>query len=69
MLIIHGKYFVSPSHDEKDFKELFSHLASVGAGRQVGPDGVPSGPWTAELLIREIAENSPDGSGVDLGSV
>jgi hypothetical protein len=68
-LIKNNKYFVPPVKDNRDFKELFNYLSSVGAGRPVEKDGVPGGPWTPELLAKEISEISTDPDGIDLRTV
>jgi hypothetical protein len=54
---------------EQDFKELFMHLASIGAGRPVGSDGLPIGPWTPELLTQAITTLAPSGQGIELRTV
>ncbi|MEZ2129812.1 MULTISPECIES: RcgA family putative transporter [unclassified Sinorhizobium] len=64
-----GKIFVAPPKDGSDFKELFKHLAAVGAGRPVGIDGFPQGPWTPELLAEAITQIDSNRAGVDLRTV
>jgi len=64
-----GKIFVAPPKDGSDFKELFKQLAAVGAGRPVGIDGFPQGPWTPELLAEAITQIDSNRAGVDLRTV
>ena len=56
VLVKHGKFYVPPPGDDRDFKQLFEYLASVGAGRKVGEDGNAVGPWTPELLTQAISQ-------------
>jgi len=44
-------------------------MAAAGAGRPLGDDGFPAGPWTAELLAQAISELDSNGGGVDLRTV
>jgi hypothetical protein len=64
-----GKFFVAPPKDERDFKDLFKHLAAAGAGRPLDADGFPSGPWTPELLAEAISQIDTNRIGVDLRTV
>lgn len=64
-----GKIFVAPPKEGSDFKELFKQLAAVGAGRPVGADGFPQGPWTPELLAEAISQIDSNRDGVDLRTV
>lgn len=64
-----GKMFVAPPKDGSDFKELFKQLAAMGAGRPVGIDGFPQGPWTPELLAEAITQIDSNRAGVDLRTV
>ncbi|MBB3396065.1 hypothetical protein [Rhizobium sp. BK060] len=64
-----GKIFVAPPKDGSDFKELFKQLAAVGAGRPVGTDGFPQGPWTPELLAEAITQIDSNRAGIDLRTV
>ncbi|MBP1848304.1 hypothetical protein J2046_006595 [Rhizobium petrolearium] len=64
-----GKIFVPPPKDGRDFKELFKQLAAVGAGRPLGRDGFPQGPWTPELLAEAISQIDSNRLGVDLRTV
>jgi hypothetical protein len=64
-----GKIFVAPPKNGSDFKELFKQLAAVGAGRPVGIDGFPQGPWTPELLAEAISQIDSNRVGVDLRTV
>ncbi|WP_312408717.1 RcgA family putative transporter [Rhizobium sp.] len=68
-MIINDKIFLSPSKGENDIKDLFKQIAAAGAGRPLGKDGFPAGPWTAELLSDAISRLDPDGKGVDLRTV
>lgn len=64
-----GKFFIAPPKDGRDFKELFKYLAAAGAGRPLDSDGLPSGPWTAELLAEAISQIDSNHVGVDLRTV
>jgi hypothetical protein len=64
-----GKIFVPPPKDGRDFKELFKQLAAVGAGRPLGRDGFPQGPWTPDLLAEAISQIDSNRLGVDLRTV
>ncbi|XNO40686.1 RcgA family putative transporter (plasmid) [Sinorhizobium meliloti] len=64
-----GKIFVAPPKDGSDFKELFKQLAAAGAGRPLGSDGFPQGPWTPELLTEAISQIDSNRVGVDLRTV
>lgn len=66
---MNGKYFLRPEKNGSDFKELFKHLASAGAGRPVDGDGFPQGPWTPDLLAAAITEIDSSGSGIELRTV
>lgn len=68
-MIKRGKYFLPPPRDGSDFKELFQHLASAGAGRPADKDGIPEGPWTPDLLAEAISQIDSNGPGVDLRTV
>lgn len=68
-MIKNGKYFLRPEKNGSDFKELFKHLASAGAGRPVDGDGIPKGPWTPDLLAAAITELDPSGAGIELRTV
>ncbi|MER8746050.1 hypothetical protein NKH54_23635 [Mesorhizobium sp. M1004] len=64
-----GKLFLPPPRDGSDFKELFKRLAAAGAGRLLGEDGFPAGPWTPELLAEAISQIDSNQFGVDLRTV
>ncbi|MCA1868892.1 hypothetical protein HW571_24950 [Agrobacterium genomosp. 3] len=64
-----GKIFVPPPADGTDFKELFKKMAAAGAGRLLGEDGFPQGPWTPELLAEAISKIDANRVGVDLRTV
>ncbi|WP_313292446.1 RcgA family putative transporter [Rhizobium rhizoryzae] len=64
-----GKIFVPPPADGSDFKELFKKMAAAGAGRLLGEDGFPQGPWTPELLADAISKIDANRVGVDLRTV
>ena len=68
-MFLNGKLFLPPPQDGSDFKELFKRLAAAGAGRPLGSDGFPAGPWTPELLAEAISQIEPNGMGVDLRTV
>lgn len=68
-MIKKGKYFVPPPSDGSTFKQLFKKLAAAGAGRPVGDDGFPSGPWTPDLLAAAISEIEGNKSGIELRTV
>lgn len=44
-------------------------LAAAGAGRRVGTDGFPSGPWTPDLLATAISEIEGNKSGIEVRTV
>lgn len=64
-----GKYFVRPPQGDLNFKEMFQHMASAGAGRPVDDAGIPDGPWTANSLADAISQADPAGVGIDLRTV
>jgi len=68
-LIRNGKFFVVPVRSNQDLKELFLHMASVGAGRPADNNGLPIGPWTPELLADAISKLDPSGQGIELRTV
>ena len=68
-MIKNGKIFLPPPLDGTDFKELFKRLAAAGAGRALGEDGFPSGPWTPESLADAISQIDSNRIGVDLRTV
>jgi hypothetical protein len=69
LLFRNGKLFLPPPKDGSDFKELFKRLAAAGAGRLLGEDGFPAGPWTPELLAEAISQIDSNRVGVDLRTV
>lgn len=68
-MLNNGKFFLPPPKDGSDFKELFKRLAAAGAGRPLGSDGFPAGPWTPELLAEAISQIDSNQVGVDLRTV
>ncbi|MEY9103772.1 hypothetical protein ABIA24_006745 [Sinorhizobium fredii] len=68
-MLKNGKLFLPPPKDGSDFKELFRQLAAAGAGRPLGSDGFPTGPWTPELLAEAISHIDSNRIGVDLRTV
>ena len=48
---------------------MFKKLAAAGAGRTLGEDGFPAGPWTPELLAEAISQIDSNRVGVDLRTV
>lgn len=68
-LIRNKKFFVPPQEDDLDLKALLRLLVAAGAGRPVDRQGMPQGPWTAELLAEAISALDDNGEGVDLRTV
>lgn len=68
-MIKNGKYFLPPPADVSDFKELFRRIARSGAGRPVDKGGLPTGPWTPELLADAIARIEGNENGIELRTV
>lgn len=68
-LIKRDKFYVPPSDDGSDLKELVRRLGAAGAGRPVDKDGIPMGPWTPELLAAAISQIDANKSGIDLRTV
>jgi hypothetical protein len=68
-LFKNGKLFLPPPRDGSDFKELFKRLVAAGAGRPLGKDGFPAGPWTPELLAEAISQIDSNRIGVELRTV
>nr|WP_201009209.1 hypothetical protein [Rhizobium rhizogenes]QCL09375.1 putative membrane protein [Rhizobium rhizogenes]QCL09544.1 putative membrane protein [Rhizobium rhizogenes] len=68
-MLKNGKLFIPRPNEGSDFKELFKRLAAAGAGRPLGSDGFPAGPWTPELLAEAISQIDSNRVGVDLRTV
>ena len=68
-MIKNGKFFVAPPKDGSDIKQVFAHLAAVGAGRKVDKDGYSVGPWTPELLTNAVSNVEGNNDGIDLRTV
>jgi len=68
-LVNNEKFFLPPPNDGSDFKELFKRVAAAGAGRPLGSDGFPAGPWTPEVLAEAISQIDSNKVGVDLRTV
>ncbi|NTG30091.1 hypothetical protein G6L08_23375 [Agrobacterium rhizogenes] len=68
-MLKNGKLYIPPPNEGSDFKELFKRLAAAGAGRPLGSDGFPAGPWTPELLAEAISQIDSNRAGVDLRTV
>lgn len=68
-MIKNGKFFLAPPNDGSDLKELFKRIVASGAGRQLGADDFPAGPWSPELLAEAITLVDPKRTGVDLRTV
>ena len=68
-MIKNKKFFFPPQEDNLDLKALLRVLVAAGAGRSVDRQGMPQGPWTAELLAEAISALDDTGAGVDLRTV
>ena len=68
-LIINGKFFHKPPKEDMNFKDLFFEMASAGAGRPADENGLPIGPWTAELLAEAISGLQANKAGIGLRTV
>lgn len=68
-MIKNGKFFLPPPKEGSDFKALFKRIAAAGAGRSVGRDGFPGGPWTPDLLAEAISQIDANRVGIDLRTV
>ncbi|WP_075857186.1 RcgA family putative transporter [Rhizobium hainanense] len=68
-MLKNGKLFLPPPKDGSDFKEIFKRMVAAGAGRQLGSDSFPAGPWTPELLAEAISQIDSNRVGVDLRTV
>lgn len=68
-MIKNGKFFLPPPREGGDFKALFKRIAAAGAGRPVGKDGFPAGPWTPDLLADAISQINANRAGIDLRTV
>lgn len=68
-LLKNGKFFLAAPKDGSDLKSVFRQIVSSGAGRRVGKDGFPPGPWSPELLADAISLLASNGDGVDLRTV
>lgn len=64
-----GKFYVPPPKDGRDFKELFEYLVDAGVGRPLDKGGGAVGPWTPDLLAREISQIHANPSGIEVRTV
>ena len=65
----HGKFYVSPPENIRDFNDIFRELALSGAGQPVDKEGIAIGQWTPELLTKALSDQDDNEAGIELRTV